>query len=84
VATGGSDCLELGTTFVHELYAVVPVDGDLRVASGPVFGFRQFVQPSADRLTDGAWLDMLRLSWRDPTEATQAEAWAEGYLARHY
>ena len=39
--------------------AVVEVDGQLRVVSGPVYSFYQFEQPLSDRLTDSKWRAML-------------------------
>ena len=42
-----------------EILVVVPVDGTLRLASGAVYDFYQFTHPSADRLTDEAWRQMI-------------------------
>ena len=79
VATFDSNCLELATGNVRTMYVVVSVDGSLRVASGPVYSFYQFVQPSSDRMTDTAWRDLLRSSWNTPTEQTAPEPWTDGY-----
>lgn len=51
--------LEIGTGTASTLYVIVPVDGVLRIASGPVFSFYQFEQPIDQRLTDSAWRQML-------------------------
>ena len=79
VANGGGDVLELGTGMVSELYAVVPVDGSLRVASGPVFSFHQFAWPASDRLTDSTWREKVRFSWSNPSPETDFEPWTSGY-----
>ena len=42
-----------------EILVVVPIDGTLRLASGVVYDFYQFVQPKSDRLTDTAWRQMI-------------------------
>ncbi|MBP0972443.1 MAG: DUF3160 domain-containing protein [Oscillospiraceae bacterium] len=52
-------CLEVGTGKPMEIYAIVEVDGKLKVASGPVYSFYQFEQPISDRLTDSKWRTML-------------------------
>ncbi len=80
VANGDGNCLELATSRVHTLLVVVPVEGQLRVASGPCFGFHQFAWPTADRLTDQAWRDMLNSAWSNPTEQTSPEPWTSDYL----
>lgn len=42
-----------------EILVVVPIDGTLRLASGVVYDFYQFVQSKSDRLTDTAWRQMI-------------------------
>lgn len=79
VATGGDSCLELGTGKVSLLYAVVPVDGALRLACGPVFTFHEFTQPASSRLTDTEWREMVKTSTYEPTEATEVEPWTSGF-----
>lgn len=37
------------------MYVIVEVEGQLRIASGPVYNFYQFVVPSLTRLTDKQW-----------------------------
>lgn len=51
--------LEIGTGEVSAIYVIVPVAGQLRVCSGPVYSFYQFTQPLSERLTDQAWRAML-------------------------
>ena len=58
--------LEVGTGGVSTIYAVVPVDGILRVASGSVYSYYEFPWPLSDRLTDAAWLRLLGMDNMDP------------------
>ena len=55
----GGQVLEEGTGFVNDIYAVVPVDGKLRIAKGAVFSYYEFSWPANDRLTDQKWKQML-------------------------
>lgn len=52
-------CLEVGTGRVGTIYVIVPVDGQLKVATGPVYSYYEFAQPLSDRLTDSEWRVML-------------------------
>ena len=52
-------CLEVGTGKPMTMLVIVEVDGQLKVASGPVFSFYQFEQPISNRLTDSKWRAML-------------------------
>jgi hypothetical protein len=51
--------LEEGTGRVYEIYAVVPVEGKLRIAKGGVFSYYEFPWPINDRLTDEKWRGMI-------------------------
>lgn len=51
--------LEEGTGYVNNIYAVVPVDGTLRIAKGAVYSYYEFPWPMEDRLTDQKWKAML-------------------------
>ena len=60
VATDPSgQVLEEGNGYVSNIYAVVPVDGTLRIAKGAVYSYYEFSWPSEDRLTDEKWKTML-------------------------
>lgn len=75
VATDPSgEVLEEGIGHVNEIYAVVPVDGKLRIASGMVYSYYEFPWPSQDRLTDEKWKAMLE----DGTEPAQPD-WTKLY-----
>ena len=52
--------LEEGTGYVSEIYVVVPIDGELRIAKGAVYSYYEFVQPMENRLTDESWKEMLK------------------------
>ena len=47
--------LQVATGTPAEIVVVVPVDGQLRLASGSVFNFYQFEYPMSQRLTDSEW-----------------------------
>ena len=71
--------LEEGTGFISHIYAVVPVEGKLRIAKGAVYSYYEFPWPAADRLTDQKWQQMLESggtpgapSW---TQVYRAAAW---------
>lgn len=51
--------LEEGIGYVNEIYAVVPVEGKLRIAKGGVFSYYEFTVPLAERMTDEEWREML-------------------------
>ena len=53
--------LEVGTGFVNSIYAVVPIEGTLRIAKGAVYSYYEFLWPANDRLTDSKWKDMLEI-----------------------
>ena len=57
----------------------MPVDGTLKLASGPVFTFHEFAWPTSDRLTDTAWREMIMKSYMEPNEATEIEPWTRAY-----
>ena len=57
--------LELGTGRVSTMFVIVPVDGKLRIASGPVYTFYQFEWPLSDRLTDTSWRQMMGIALQD-------------------
>lgn len=56
---GGGQVLEEATGNIFEIYAVVPVDGKLRIAIGGVYSYYEFPWPMNDRLTDTRWHGML-------------------------
>lgn len=68
--------LEEGTGYVGDIYAVVPVDGSLRIAKGAVYSYYEFPWPSDDRLTDEKWKDML-----ENGKAPAAPSWTKLYTA---
>lgn len=51
--------LEEGTGYVAQIYAVIPLDGKLRIVRGGVYSHYEFPWPAADRLTDEKWKEML-------------------------
>ena len=81
VATGDDKVLELGTGKVSTIYVVVPVDGQLRVCTGPVYSFYQFTQPAANRMTDSEWRGLMGvgLGGAKSASAPDVEAWTSGF-----
>ncbi len=77
VATAPPDSvLEEGTGYISEIYAVVPVEGKLRIARGGVYSYYEFTWPATDRLTDQKWREMLQNQ-----EAPEAPAWTRTFTA---
>jgi hypothetical protein len=78
VATAPPDTvLEEATGMVWSIYAVVPVDGKLRIARGAVYSYYEFPWPSNDRLTDSKWQEMLRND-----EAPDPPDWIQSYTGK--
>lgn len=68
--------LEEGTGYGWTIYALVPVDGKLRIASGVVYSQYEFPWPIDDRLTDKKWRTMLQEGTAPPTHA-----WTDIFVA---
>jgi len=52
--------LEEATGHVDDIWVVVNVEGDLKVARGGVYSYYEFKWPLSDRLTDTKWRELLR------------------------
>jgi hypothetical protein len=76
VASSPGTVLEEGSGFIQTIYAVVPVDGKLRIARGVVYSYYEFPWQSSDRLTDNAWRTMLF-----DREAPAAPDWTTTFIA---
>lgn len=59
----------------YVLCAVVPLEGKLYLAHGPVFSYWEFAWPMSDRLTDEKWQQML-----EEGKAPPHPEWAAGFL----
>jgi hypothetical protein len=68
--------LEEGSGFIQTIYAVVPVEGKLRIARGGVYSYYEFPWPASDRLTDDAWRQMLF-----DKKTPQAPEWTALFIA---
>ncbi|MCR5421452.1 MAG: DUF3160 domain-containing protein [Lachnospiraceae bacterium] len=80
--------LELGTGQVGEIFVICPVDGTLRVCSGPVYSFYQFEWPLSDRLTDEQWRVMIGVWPKEgyefaPDNNIKQPEWTESYRFSH-
>ncbi len=69
--------LEEGTGYGWTIYALVPVDGKLRIASGVVYSHYEFPWPISDRLTDKKWRTMLQEG-----TAPATHAWTDVFVAK--
>lgn len=78
------EVLEIATGNPSRIYAVVKVDGKVKIAAGSVYTFYQFPWPMDDRLTDNRWYQMLGI---EPDETGEYHydleilqpAWTESY-----
>ena len=76
VATAPPDqVLEEATGFVQEILAVVPVEGNLRIARGAVYSYYEFPWPATDRLTDEKWREMVLEG-----NAPEPPAWTRSFV----
>ncbi len=66
--------LEEGTGNIAKIYAVVPVDGKLRIAVGGVYTHYEFKWPMSDRLTDEKWRKIL-----GSEEVPEMANWTDAY-----
>ncbi|PKM79608.1 MAG: hypothetical protein CVU89_17345 [Firmicutes bacterium HGW-Firmicutes-14] len=73
---GGGQVLEEGTGFVSHIYAVVPVEGKLRITKGAVYSYYEFPWPAGDRLTDQKWQEML-----DNNQTPAPPSWTQIFRA---
>ncbi len=69
--------LEEGTGHVDTIYAIVPVEGKLKLVSGGVYSYYEFPWPLQDRLTDEKWRDML-----DSGKTPAPPEWTGAFVAR--
>jgi hypothetical protein len=72
--SGSDEVLEIGTGRIDRIFVLMPDDaGQFNVATGGVYSYYEFTQPTDERLTDEQWWEMLRSgevpdrsSWQDP------------------
>ena len=77
VATNpNGEVLEEATGHIFEIYAVVPVDGSLRIARGGVYSHYEFPWSINDRLTDKKWHEML-----DTEQTPPLAEWTKTFIA---
>lgn len=78
VATAPPDkVLEEATGYIHNIYAVVPVEGSLRIAKGGVYSYYEFPWPAADRLTDQKWRQMI-----ENNKIPEPPAWTNSFRVK--
>ncbi len=69
--------LEEGTGKIFEIYVVIPIDGELRIAKGGVYSYYEFTWPMSDRLTDKKWREMLNSG-----QAPELPSWTNAFVAK--
>ncbi len=69
--------LEEATGRIFEIFAVVPVAGQLKIVKGGVYSYYEFPWPLNDRLTDIKWREMLN-------QGTEPDlpAWTDQFIVR--
>lgn len=67
--------LEEATGYIDEIYVIVPVEGNLKIAKGGVYSHYEFTQPLAERLTDTQWREKLSAG-----EAPERAEWHESFF----
>ena len=73
VKTGRDEVVEIGTGRIDRIFVLVPDNAsDFQVALGGVYSYYEFPWPTAERLTDEQWWEMLRKG-----EAPDRPAWQE-------
>lgn len=69
--------LQEATGLIYDIYAIVPIDGTLRIAKGGVYSHYEFQWPINDRLTDKKWHQML-----DTDEMPPLAAWTKSFIVQ--
>lgn len=69
--------LEEGIGKISDIYVIVPIDGELRIAHGGVYSYYEFTWPMSDRLTDQKWRNML-----NSNQAPQLPEWTNAFVAK--
>ena len=77
--------LEVACGNPSTIYVAVPVDGKIRIASGSVYNYYEFVQPIDERLTDSEWRRMIGAELNDDNTYEKCEIekpdWTMDYRA---
>jgi hypothetical protein len=69
--SGSDEVLEIGTGRIDRIFVLMLDDaGQFNVATGGVYSYYEFTQPTSERLTDEQWWEMLRSG-----EAPERPAW---------
>jgi len=68
--------LEEGTGYVYNIFVVVPIEGELRIARGGVYSHYEFEHPMDDRLTDEKWREML-----ESGNAPEMKPWQQSIIS---
>ncbi|UCE17332.1 MAG: DUF3160 domain-containing protein [Gemmatimonadota bacterium] len=71
--------LEEGVGYPFSIFVICNVEGQLKVTRGAVFSYYEFPWPMSDRLTDEAWIGMLRSE-----EPPQLPVWTGSFLDQNH
>jgi len=69
--------LQEGTGKIFNIYAVVPIEGKLKIAKGGVYSHYEFAWPMSDRLTDKKWRELL-----NSDQAPELPSWTNAFIAK--
>jgi hypothetical protein len=72
-----STVLEEATGYIDYIFAVVPVEGKLRIVKGGVYSYYEFPWSAEDRLTDEKWWEML-----DMGQNPDRSAWVDSFMVK--
>ncbi|MFX0206012.1 MAG: DUF3160 domain-containing protein [Candidatus Hodarchaeota archaeon] len=75
VHTSLDECLEEAVGHINHIYVIVPIEGKLYLTRGGVFSYYEFKYPSAHRLTDEAWQEMIKRG-----RAPKPPAWTSSFI----
>ena len=71
--------LEEGTGKIATIYAIVPIDGKLRLTRGATYTHYEFVWPMSNRLTDESWRQLLETK----QDAPKIAEWKKSFFVEN-
>ena len=75
VHTSFGKCLEEAVGHANFIYAIVPIEGKLYLTRGASFSYYEFQWPTANRLTDEQWQQLL-----EEKKAPDPPSWTKSFL----
>ena len=77
VHTSQGECLEEAVGHINTIYVIVPIEGKLYLTRGGVFSYYEFKYPSAHRLDDEAWQEMIKRG-----RAPKPPGWTSSFIVK--